>query len=187
MNKTLLSAALFAATAAFVVAPGAARAADGQINFAGEVTAQTCQITGTPGAAGAPVTLPTVTLPTVSSLALATNGATTGNTPFQIQITGCDPARKSVTALFSGSTIDTSTGALRNTAANGAKNVELQLLNADATPLALDRNTVAGQGSKSAQLISGKATLYYIARYQARGAATAGPVESSVQFTMIYQ
>lgn len=185
MNKPLLSAALFAATAAFVVAPGTARAADGQIDFSGQVSTQTCQVNGS--AAGTQVTLPTVTLPQVSAALLATNGAVAGTTPFSIDITGCDSALTTAATLFSGSNIDTTTSSLKNTTAGGAANVQLQLLNGDSTPIKLNGSTVATQGSKAATLSGGAATLNYIARYRSLGNASAGAVTSNVQFTMIYQ
>lgn len=185
MKKTLLFAAVTAAAASLAAVPGMASAADGQINFSGKVVAQTCQING--NGVGSQPTLPTVALPQVMTPTLLANGAVAGATPFSISITGCDSSLSTVATQFSGSNIDTATDSLKNTAANGANNVELQLLNGDSTPIKLSGATATAQQSKAASLSSGAATLNYIAQYRSLGNASAGPVTSNVQFTMIYQ
>ena len=185
MNKTFMFAAVTAAVASVAALPTSAAATDGQINFTGKVVAQTCQVNG--AGVGAQATLPTVALPQVMAPTLLANGAVAGNTPFSIAITNCDSALSTVATQFSGSNIDTTTGALKNTATGGANNVQLQLLNDDSSVIALNGATASAQNSKSATLSSGAATLNYIAQYRSLGNASAGPVASNVQFTMIYQ
>lgn len=185
MNKTLLFVAVTAAATGMAAISTTALAADGQVNFTGTVVAQTCQVNG--AGVGAQTTLPTVALPQVLTPTLVSSGATAGATTFSIGITNCDSALKSVATLFSGSNIDSTTGNLKNTASGGANNVQLQLLNSDNSVIKLNQSTAAAQGSKSASLSGGAATLGYIAQYVSTGNTSAGAVASNVQFTMIYQ
>lgn len=183
MNKTLLFAAIAAAVSVGAI-PTTAAASDGQINFTGTVLAQTCTVNG--NATGNPV-VGNLALPDVQAATLVSSGAIAGATPFTIVINGCDSALSTVATQFSGSNIDSATGNLKNTAAGGATNVQLQLLNSDKTVINLRGATAAAQGSKSAALVAGAATLAYIAQYRSLGNASAGAVASNVQFTMIYQ
>ncbi|TBR36235.1 MULTISPECIES: fimbrial protein [Dyella] len=190
MTKILLSAALIASLGAAALAPMAAQAADGTINFTGQIVAQTCKVNG--ANYGTPTTLPTVALPWVFAPSLATTGATAGATAFSIAITGCDPAVKKVQTLFSSSAgnINTTSNNLKNTFGTGAAtNVELQILNADDnSAVLLGQSTVTGQNSHVQNLDgTGAATMPYIVQYRATGAAGAGQVKSSVEFTMVYQ
>lgn len=178
MKSTLLSAALIASLALVATVSTPANAADGTVNFTGLVVDQTCKITNTSQ---------NVTLPWVFSSALLSSGATAGNTPFSIQITGCASALQQVSATFGGGSINSTTGNLTTTGT--ATQVELRLLNAsDSSPIALNQTSAALQNSKPATLSGGGATLNYIAQYIApQGNATAGTVASNVEFTMTYQ
>src|ERR1700754_383260 len=178
MKTKFISALILAGTA---MASQFASAADGTITFNGQVTAQTCTISGNGGTNNF-----TVTLPTVSTSSLTAAGQTSGRTPFNIALTNCTPASGNVHTYFEpGPTFDTNTGNLI-VATGGAKNVELGLLNSDFS------NIVAGaadasQNSKSASIDSGKATLNYYVQYVATGAASAGAANSSIMYTMSYQ
>lgn len=191
MTKTILAAALIASLGVAAIAPKTAQAAaDGTINFSGQIVAQTCKING--AAFGTPTTLPTVTLPWVFAPVLATSGNVAGATNFSIAVTGCDPTVKKVQAQFSstGGTIDTATNNLKITTGTGnATNVQLQLLNGDdSSAILLGQTTAAAQNSHVVNLdASGAATMPYIVQYKSTGVATAGNVTSSVQFTMVYQ
>ncbi|MGN6659124.1 MAG: fimbrial protein, partial [Achromobacter mucicolens] len=70
--------------------------------------------------------------------------------------------------------------------AGGAANVEIRLLNGDATPISV---TVAdeAQNSKAVSLANGEATLHYQAQYFALGQAGAGNVNATAKYTIIYQ
>ena len=184
MNKTLLFAAIAAAAVSLAAIPTTAAASDGTVNFTGSVLAQTCTVNG--NATGNPV-VGDLALPQVQAAQLVASGAIAGATPFTIVINGCDSALSTVATQFSGSNINTATGNLKNTAAGGATNVELQLLNSDSSVINLRGATAAAQGSKPATLVAGAATLGYIAQYRSLGSASAGAVASNVTFTMIYQ
>jgi major type 1 subunit fimbrin (pilin) len=157
-----------------------ARAADGTITFSGNVIAQTCTINGSTKDLA-------VTLPIVSASSLATAGATAGATPFSIALTGCTQGTKSVHAYFEpGSKIDTSTGDLILDA-GGATQVEIQLLNSDQSVIKLGQADASQNWKPLAVSSSGAATLPFYAQYYATGAATAGPANTSVMYTLVYQ
>ncbi|MDF3834777.1 fimbrial protein, partial [Cupriavidus basilensis] len=153
-----------------------ALAADGTITFNGSITAQTCTING-----GVAATNFTVTLPPVSSASLASAGQTAGRTPFNIALTNCTGTGGNVHTYFeAGSTTDAS-GNL-NLDANGATNVQLGLLNSDATAIKAGYAD-ASQNSKAVAITGGSATLSYFVQYVATGVATAGAATSKVLYT----
>lgn len=162
------------------VASIGAHASDGTITFTGNVTAQTCTISGNGGTASF-----TVALPTVSASSLAAAGATAGRTPFNIALSNCAQGSGNVHTFFEqGPTIDATTGNLLvNT--GGATNVEIQLQNANLTNIALNQPD-STQNSASMSISTGTATLNYFAQYIATGKATAGAANSSVMYTMSY-
>jgi major type 1 subunit fimbrin (pilin) len=178
MKTTYLSAAVFAGIAAV---SQFASAADGTITFNGNITAQTCTING-----GGAASNFAVTLPTVSSSSLAAAGQTAGRTPFTISLSNCTPNTGNVHTFFeAGPTTDSTTGHLIvNT--GGATNVQIDLLNSDATDIKAGFADVS-QNSLPVAITAGAATLNYFAQYIATGAATAGAASSSVMYTMAYQ
>jgi major type 1 subunit fimbrin (pilin) len=190
MKKTFITAALLAAFGVAAAAPLAATAADGTINITGTVTSGTCKVTS---GTGTPPTI-TVALPSVQASALTASGQVAARTAFNIAVTGCGSGVTKATTYFEpGPTVDTATGNLLNATGTGAAtNVEVQLLNGNGgtqtafSPVVLGA-AQASENSSTYTLASGAATLNYYAQYYATGAATAGTVNSSVQFTMIYQ
>lgn len=137
----------------------------------------------------------TVTLPTVDTSQLAASGRTAGTTPFSIAITGCPDGFSVASNLFSGGTVDNSTGNLSNTTTagnGGARNVEVQLLNGTGSSLtgALNlskKNNAASQNSGTFDVVNNAVTLNYYAQYYATAAATAGAVTASINYTITYQ
>jgi major type 1 subunit fimbrin (pilin) len=182
MKKTILSAALVAVMGVAAFAPQAAKASDGTITFKGNITAQTCTISGNGGGPNF-----TVTLPTVSTSSLTASGNVAGATPFSIALTNCSPDSGNVSTYYeAGTTIDTATSYLKNFTGT-ATNVEVGLLNSDSTPIKLGM-AQAGQNSAVVAIASGAATLNYIAQYVAtNGASTAGSVNTTVTYSMSYQ
>ncbi|HEY0505032.1 MAG TPA: type 1 fimbrial protein [Lysobacter sp.] len=174
MKKLLLAAA-----AVVALAPLSALAADGTITINGQVNANTCRINAT----GSPNV--TVTLPTVSTVALPAANATAGNQAFSLALTLCSPGTQATTYFEPGANVDFANGNLKNTGA--ATNVQVRLLNSDLSVINL-ANGVGAQGSQQFTTdTNGAATLSYYAQYFATGAAGAGSVSTSVQYTMIYQ
>ena len=185
--KSFISTLAAAATIATIaLASTGAYAADGTITFTGAVTDTTCSIDGkTAGTADKNVTLPTVTAST-----LPATGATAGSTPatdLVFTLSGCSTEAKAVARFENGPTIDQTTGYLVNQAPAGAQNVQVRLLNAAHNPINVvtgANNDLAGNG---VAIVTGAANLQYFAEYYATGKATAGPVNTSVQYTVDYQ
>ncbi|BDB27588.1 ferrous iron transporter B [Cupriavidus sp. TA19] len=182
MTQTKLFAALLLAGTAL----GAqyAHAADGTITFNGMVTAQTCTINGNgSGSKNFSVNLPTVSASTLQG------ASTAGRTPFSIALTNCTPTSGNVHTFFeSGATTDLSTGnlILDSGPAPVATNVQIGLLNADASPIKAGFAD-AQQNSKAVALNNGAATLQYYAQYVSTGNAGAGSANSSVMYTIAYE
>ncbi|SAL31326.1 fimbrial protein [Caballeronia udeis] len=185
--KSFLSTVAAAATLATIaLASTGANAADGTITFTGSVTDTTCSIdTKTAGSADKNVKLRPVTASTLASKG-ATAGTTDG-TDMTFVLSGCSTETKAVARFENGPTVNSDTGYLENQAPAGAKNVQVRLLNASRLPINIvtgENNDIAGNG---VQLVTGAADLKYYAEYYATGKATAGPVNTSVQYTVDYQ
>jgi major type 1 subunit fimbrin (pilin) len=179
--KTALLATAIAATG--LLATSANAATDGTITITGTVVPQTCQVDGN---AYGTSDVKAVTLPSVMATKLNTAGAIAGKTGFSIAVTNCPSLLTSVQTYFSGGNINSSNGNLGNTGT--ATNVQVQLLNASGAVMDLSKSTATAQNSPSVSLSGGAATLNYSAQYYANGgAAGAGSVTSTVDFTMIYQ
>ena len=181
MKNNLLPAALIAVMAALSIAPRGAVAADGTINFTGQVTAQTCTINGN----GTGTKNFTVTLPTVSASALPTAGSVAGRTQFNIALSACTPSTGNVAAYFEPGTSVAADGNLLNQSTGGAANVEFQLLNTDLSVIVAGA-PAATQNSKKVALNSGAASLVYYSQYYATAAAAAGAATSIVQYDITY-
>jgi major type 1 subunit fimbrin (pilin) len=185
--KSFISTIAAAATLATIaLGSTGANAADGTITFIGAVTDTTCSIDAKAvGAADKNVTLPTVTSSTLGSK--ASTAGTTAATDLTFALSGCSTETKAVARFENGPTIDQTTGYLANQAPAGAQNVQVRLLNASHMPINVvtgENNDMAGNG---AAIVSGAANLKYFAEYYATGKATAGPVNTSVQYTVGYQ
>ncbi|AIF46340.1 fimbrial protein [Dyella japonica] len=196
MKKTLFSTAL-AAALGFVAMQ--ASAADGTITFNGEVTDTTCTITG--GGAATGTGNITVTLPTVSTSALAADGQTAGDTNFSLILGGganCTNGKTAALWIETTQTpaLDASTGALKNQTAGGAGNTQVRMVNpANSQPINLGINAlvtngatvIASSNQPAATIASNTATLKYTAQYLAKGgAATAGTVSTYLTYSMQY-
>jgi major type 1 subunit fimbrin (pilin) len=151
----------------------------GKVTFDGELTASTCSI-----AAGDEDKK--VTLPKVSTVALAKSGDTAGSTSFEINVTKCSADVKKVAAHFEMTNMDPATGYLKNllTGTTAAKNVVVQLVNSDGTGIRAGSTghyfDVAGTAPNLG------ATLIYGGQYYATGATTAGKVNTFARFTLAY-
>lgn len=158
---------------------------DNTIMFQGEVTSETCSVTVNGNTAK-----PLVLLPTVSVSDLAASGQVTGETTFNIGVTGCNgnaTAETTVSTVFAGNNISAK-GNLANLAASteAATNVEIQIL--DTKGAAIDFNKGVFNGAGDLKLTAGKteASATYTAQYYATGVSTAGAVESSMQYAVSY-
>lgn len=174
--KKLLTTASAALLLAGIAAQ--AQASDGIITFKGEISAVSC----TPSVSGGTATS-TVTLPTVSTKALAVANTTAGSTQFSIALTNCGGGTKAATWFEAGSTVDAASGRLTNAAGDAfAKNVQVALHNSDDSQIVIGRNA-----STAVDIVNEGATMNFNARYYATAAVTAGRVETSVNYTIQYQ
>lgn len=182
MNHLIRSSILGTAITFAALSPMTAAASDGTITFNGQITSVTCNISGNGGGSSF-----TVTLPTVSTGALGAAGVTAGRTPFNIVLSGASCTNGAVASTYfePGATVDSATGKLKNSTGT-ATNVQLGLLNGDATAIVLGAPQ-ASQNSKSVTIASNTGTLNYFVEYVATGgAATAGTVGSTVTYSISY-
>lgn len=162
-----------------------AQAADGTITITGTVTDTTCSING--GTAGAAFNK-TIVLPTVTASSLRALGETAGTSQpadLEFKLTSCSSGTKAIASFENGPLIDQGNGNLINTGT--AKNVQVQLLNANMAPINVTTNSNNQLATDGGAISGGAADLKYYARYFATGQAEAGTVNTSVQFSMQYQ
>lgn len=177
MKKIILAAS------ALALGSVAAHAADGTVTINGMVTDQTCEVS-----AGSEDI--TVTLPTVGVGSLANPGTTAGRTPFTINLENCKAGE--VSAFFeTGGNVDAASGRLNNigTSIDDAQNVQVQLLSDSSVAIPVLANAAQAAVTTKATVANDgeSAALNYYAEYYATGAATAGKVATSVQYTINYQ
>jgi len=180
MKLSLVSVAL---AAGLGLAAIGAHASDGTITINGMVSAQTCTISGEGQGKDF-----TVTLPAVSTSALAVAGSTAGTTTFNIALTNCSPADHGTASIYLESGVNTlADGNLKNAAASGATGVEVQMLNGiDMTPMDASKGQYA-QNSPMKFIVGGAANLPFAAQYVApAGNATAGDVTTTVTYSIGY-
>jgi len=153
------------------------------ITFNGKVLDQTCTIT-VEGDAN-----PQVNLPDVSVSQLTAAGMTAGLKTFDVTVSGCTlpTTDLSINTVFWGDAIEN--GALKNQVDSGAQNVALQLLSDNTGS---ENSIIKLNGSTSVPGLivpAGKdtGTKTFAVRYLATGAATAGPVQSVVNYDFTYQ
>ncbi|AJY31357.1 fimbrial family protein [Burkholderia thailandensis 34] len=169
---------LGATQAAFAQTVGAAQ---GKVTFNGELITSTCTVD-----AGSKDQI--VQLPKVSTNTLTTAGQTAGSRPFDIKVIDC-PKEVKVAAHFEMDNMHPESRTLKNLdeTDKGAKNVSVQLVEADGTPLDV------GSTSKNFVEVSdngaGKygATLTYGGQYYALGKTDPGLVNTFTRFTLAYE
>lgn len=183
--KSILPAIAIATGGLLGFASLGAHAADGTITITGTVTDTTCSINGS--AAGSDASR-TIVLKPMTASSLASAGATAGTSipaDLAFTLTGCTSGAKAIANFENGTTVDQTTGNLKNSGT--AQNVQIQLLNAGMNPINITTNSNNQLATDGVAITGGDANLQYFARYYATGKATAGTVNTSVQYTMQYQ
>jgi major type 1 subunit fimbrin (pilin) len=168
--------------AAMGLVGSAAHASDGTLTINGQITAQTCTVSGNGQGNNF-----TVTLPTVSATTLSAAGSTAGSTGFNIALTNCTPATGNVRTFWEYGANTLADGNLLN---NGtATKVEVQLQDMNGGQKVIDVSKADGaQNSQTVAIAAGTAKLQYAAQYIApAGGATAGTVTTKVTYSMSYQ
>lgn len=157
---------------------------DGKVIFNGEVIDQTCTVVTDKATQ-------TVVLEKVPAAKLSAPGKIAGGKPFQIELQGCktNSTHQLVRAEFRTSpNVDSATYTLKNTysQADKANNVNLRLKEFNGTPIEIGNPTYAGhQYEPLNQQATG--AIKYSVEYYATGNATAGKVESEVEYSIVYQ
>ncbi|ELY4748372.1 type 1 fimbrial protein [Cronobacter sakazakii] len=185
MKKLALGLSLAAAMGFAVTAQAAST---GTITFEGELTATSCDVNVDGQGSDA-----TITLPTMGINQLDAAGKTAGCTNFVMDLTNCAGTLKTVAAYFeAGASVDPVTGRLKNaTGADNATKVSLQLRDGSSTSYDVIKAGDASQSTKTTfvtyDATEGTATLPYAVEYYAEDATTAGKVNSSVVYSLMYK
>lgn len=179
--KTLALVALSALSLGSVAAYAATTTVNGgTVHFKGEVVNAACAIDS--GSMDQ-----TVQLGQVRSAKLAKAGSTSTPVGFKIQLNDCDTTvATKASVAFTGTAVNSANPtvlALQNSAAGGASNVGVQILDSTSIPLALNGATF----SAAANLNDGTNIIPFQARYYATGTATAGTANADATFKVQYQ
>ena len=187
--KSLFSTLALVSVGVLGVASINAQAAEGMLAIRGVVADTTCSINGV--ASGSEANLQT-TLPMVPAGSLTAAGDVAGMSKMgdiQMVLSGCSGlATKALARFENGPTVDQTNGYLRNVfLGNGAKNVQIRLLNDQLQPIDIRSNTNNEIAENGKPIVGVSAILNYFAQYIATGKAEAGQITSSVEYTMQYQ
>ncbi|NTY88597.1 type 1 fimbrial protein [Serratia fonticola] len=174
MKKNLIAVAVLASSAFGI----SAFAADGQVNFTGEIIDAGCTVVNTPSN---PLT---VNLGKVARTAFKVSGDTAAATIFKLQLKDCPATVNTASVKFDGASVAGDNSVLALTQEAGvATGVGIQLT--DDTNAVLPLYTA----SKAYSLQSGAAIneLGFVARYiSTSNTVTAGPANSMASFTINY-
>lgn len=173
MNKKLIALSLLAASASV----STANAADGTINFTGNITDQACTVSTSSASQ-------TVALGTISASSFGAAGATSAPTSFDIVLTSCPPALTSASVKFDGATNAANSNLLAITGGTGvATGVGIALYESNNSTLI----PVASASAAKALSSTNDTTLTYIAKYMSTAASvTAGTANAVSDFTIAY-
>jgi len=172
MKKLVIAVSIAAAS----LSAASVFADDGKINFVGAITDDACTVVND---MSNPLT---VTLGTVSSKAFTGAGSTAAPTKFTIALKDCPSTVTSAKVKFDGTADSNVNTILALTQETGvATNVGIQLM--DKQYMVVPLYTA----SSAYPLATGDNNLDFVARYYATAAAvTAGPANSTSNFTIIY-
>ncbi|MPT53912.1 MULTISPECIES: fimbrial protein [Delftia] len=192
--------ALLTSVASLVMmAMNTAQAADGTINFTGEVVTTTCKVDTTVAGAAKDG----VKLPNVANNQLATVGATVGRQAFSLELSGCElassatattPVSKVAVFFEAGPNVDLVTGMLKPAAASGAgaptvaSGVQIAIVD----PSNNERLKIGSAQSRFVDIDNkvggtGRAVMRFASEYVATGPVTAGRTDTSVTYSLVYQ
>jgi major type 1 subunit fimbrin (pilin) len=171
MNKITLIATVAALFSAQYVS-----AADGTINFTGNITDTACVVDASSASQ-------TVALGTVSNTAFSGSGSTAAPARFTIDLTTCPAAVNMAKVRFDGTTASGNPSVLRLNSGQTATNVGVAIYEQDSSTLIPIGTASAGMTLSS----SGTNTMAFIAKYIATGATVgAGSANATTTFTITY-
>ncbi|MGL5389664.1 MAG: fimbrial protein [Serratia sp. (in: enterobacteria)] len=175
MKKNLIAAAIVSAA---ILSAASVMAADGQVNFKGEIIDSACEVVNN---VSSPLD---VTLGQVAKTAFTGAGSTTAATKFILQLQNCPDSVTKAAVKFDGTADAGDNNVLQLTQETGvATGVGIQL--SDASDAVLPLFTA----STSYPLVAGTAvnSLGFVARYIATSdTVNAGPANSVASFSVIY-
>ncbi|AUA55295.1 fimbrial protein [Achromobacter spanius] len=181
MNKKIVAASLAFSS---LLLCGSAMAADVKLVFTGKVSPSTCKI----GDSDEGQYVKAVTLPNVSTRALAKQNDVAGRKLVELKLSGCSGS-KVTTRFNNGSSVDPNTGALINQALPSGdgetpSNAQVQLLNSKYQPIRLSDNS----GTETFSIEGNAANIEFYAQYLAATSnTTPGPVHAEVLLDLIYE
>lgn len=172
MKKIALISAIMALSATQT-----AMAADGVINFTGNITDTACVVDVSSATQ-------TVDLGSISVGAFsAGNGATAAAKRFNILLNSCPESVSSAVVRFDGNTNTSNASILALNSGATASNVGVAIYEQDSNTL-----IPLGTSSASVDLESDETnTLTYFAKYMATGSVGPGTANSTASFTVVYQ
>ncbi len=175
MKKTFLAIAV--AGVATIGMMNMAQAADGTINFTGEIIDKTCTVA--PDSKSKAVNLGKVA---VSALT-GTKGSKAAPTPFTLKLTSCPASVTAATLTFDGARDITNPELLQVPGGPGvADGVGIEIADKNGTRIPLYT------ASPDYTVNSGDTTLDFVARYvSTKDTVTAGTANAVAQFTLNYQ
>lgn len=172
MNKKLIALALLAGS----TFAGVANAADGNINFTGNITSAACTIT--PASE-----IQAVALGTVSSTGLGAVGDTSAPTKFEVVLTSCPAAANSAVVKFDGRSNADNSSLLAITDGTGAASgVGIGLYEGDGST----QIPVGAESASKTLSTTADTTFTFYAKYMATAAVTEGSANAVSDFTVIY-
>lgn len=173
MKKTLIALALISAP----VLMSTANAADGSINFTGNITDAACTVDTNSASQ-------TVTLGNVSSAAFNAVGSTAAPTKFDIKLTNCPETVTSAAVKFDGTINATNSDLLSVSSDSTATGVGIAIYEANSSTQVPMLTSSASQTIDSTLATN---TLSFVAKYMATAATvTAGSANAVTDFTIIY-
>jgi len=184
----LASAAAIALGLAIAGSASAQTQLAGSIQFAGSVTDTTCIVQGGDGTNKASTNFK-VTLDPTTVDELAAAGDTANATGFSVVLGGPGSGTCSVGTVASfafdpnSQLLDKTTGRLNNGPANGAKNVQVQLLDGGPTGTPIDLNNYS---VNFPALVNNQAEIKFGAEYYATAQTEAGQVLTDVLYVVNY-
>jgi len=153
----------------------------GVINITGKVTETSCVL-------DASATNIDVKLPPVNKDLLTAAQSSAGRTGFAINVTGCADGVKVSAAFVPDSNVD-AYGNLKNSAASGASDVQVQLLDQNQAAININTDDATSQLAR-AVTVSGSTpvTLQYYAQYFSQaGSAGTGDVAAMANYQLSYE
>jgi major type 1 subunit fimbrin (pilin) len=184
MKKTLLATTLATFT---LLCASSAFAADGTINFTGDIKDTTCVVDF--GAGSTSLSIP---MGTFNKTAFSKGAGSTSNaTKFSIKLKTCPAAYTKATVQFDGTadTNDSKVLALTSgtTAAPSAIGVGIQISDKDGTVMALKDESTSYDLVAGTTTVDNTNSLDFTARYVATAAAvTSGKADATANFTVKY-